>query len=824
MKKAGLYFWIFPLVFFVLYSCSTTKKGIINQEYHTLTTKYNVLFNGKEAFAVGKQILEQAYEDNFYELIPVEPINLRGENIDESSIVPGFDRAEEKAVKAIQKHSMNINGNQYNRQIDAAYLLLGKARYFDRRFFPALEAFNFLLKSGANQSIFVQGKIWREKTNIRLQNHELAIQNLKPIAKSLNPRNKFYPLANATVAEAFINLKEIDSAAYYMKRAALAAPKRRSKARYLFISGQLFESLEKTDSAQWAYEAITDLKRKAPRKFYINAKIKQTLLNRSSVFEDRIERIERLLKNYENKPFEHVLNRSLGSLYLEERQDSLALIHFNRSLESPSIDSYTQIENYQDLSDYYFGKGNYLKTGDYLDKLLPLFDESTVAHKKLKRKRENLTEVIVYEKTIQKTDSILSLLSMNQEEQLQFFQNYIDEQQSLAEKILESQTKKSQFLTQKSTQNAFYFYNPKVVLKGRQTYKANWGNRPNVDNWRQTASIQTVLSKTTLDSELSSKKAVFIQQTPESYVTALPKKENAKDSITRLNQKAYLQLGMIYKEKFGDFPLARMRLDTLLISNPPEAIAVQSLYHLYRMNEKEFPQVAAENKARLVTDYPDTSFARLLSDPDNYDDSGIITPETLYAKALDLFEKQDFKNVLREIESLEVVTSGSQMEPKIALLKAHTKGRLHGVTTWKEALQEVATNFSAVGEGINAKALIEQIEANNNLEEKGVIYKNYKWIFPFLNSNQRQSLAFYDQVKSILSTTKRNWIVSQDVYDETYSFVVIHGIRDTQEIEILKANQGMKSALALETLDNFVALTSQYRAYMKNKTWKNESK
>ena len=824
MKKAGLYFWIFPLVFFVLYSCSTTKKGIINQEYHTLTTKYNVLFNGKEAFAVGKQILEQAYEDNFYELIPVEPINLRGENIDESSIVPGFDRAEEKAVKAIQKHSMNINGNQYNRQIDAAYLLLGKARYFDRRFFPALEAFNFLLKSGANQSIFVQGKIWREKTNIRLQNHELAIQNLKPIAKSLNPRNKFYPLANATVAEAFINLKEIDSAAYYMKRAALAAPKRRSKARYLFISGQLFESLEKTDSAQWAYEAITDLKRKAPRKFYINAKIKQTLLNRSSVFEDRIERIERLLKNYENKPFEHVLNRSLGSLYLEERQDSLALIHFNRSLESPSIDSYTQIENYQDLSDYYFGKGNYLKTGDYLDKLLPLFDESTVAHKKLKRKRENLTEVIVYEKTIQKTDSILSLLSMNQEEQLQFFQNYIDEQQSLAEKILESQTKKSQFLTQKSTQNAFYFYNPKVVLKGRQTYKANWGNRPNVDNWRQTASIQTVLSKTTLDSELSSKKAVFIQQTPESYVTALPKKENAKDSITRLNQKAYLQLGMIYKEKFGDFPLARMRLDTLLISNPPEAIAVQALYHLYRMNEKEFPQVAAENKARLVTDYPDTSFARLLSDPDNYDDSGIITPETLYAKALDLFEKQDFKNVLREIESLEVVTSGSQMEPKIALLKAHTKGRLHGVTTWKEALQEVATNFSAVGEGINAKALIEQIEANNNLEEKGVIYKNYKWIFPFLNSNQRQSLAFYDQVKSILSTTKRNWIVSQDVYDETYSFVVIHGIRDTQEIEILKANKGMKSALALETLDNFVALTSQYRAYMKNKTWKNESK
>ena len=100
------------------------------------------------------------------------------------------------------------------------------------------------------------------------------------------------------------------------------------------------------------------------------------LLDNSTEFEDRIEHVERLLKNYENDPFEHVLNRTLGSLYLSENLDSLALVYFTRSLESPSIDSYTQIENYQNLADYYFSVGDYLKTGDYLDKLLPLFDEN----------------------------------------------------------------------------------------------------------------------------------------------------------------------------------------------------------------------------------------------------------------------------------------------------------------------------------------------------------------------------------------------------------------------------------------------------------------
>ena len=66
----------------------------------------------------------------------MEPIALNGEQMNQTTIVPGFGSAEEKAVKAIQKHSMNINGMQRNNKIDEAYLLLGKARYYDRRFFP----------------------------------------------------------------------------------------------------------------------------------------------------------------------------------------------------------------------------------------------------------------------------------------------------------------------------------------------------------------------------------------------------------------------------------------------------------------------------------------------------------------------------------------------------------------------------------------------------------------------------------------------------------------------------------------------------------------
>ena len=122
----------------LVFSCSTQKDKLLNRKYHTLNTKYNVLFNGKEALRIGESIIKSTIEDDFYEILEIDPILLKGENYEQNTIVPGFRKAEDKAVKAIQKHSMKFNGLEKNNQIDEAYLLLGKSRYYDRRFFPAI--------------------------------------------------------------------------------------------------------------------------------------------------------------------------------------------------------------------------------------------------------------------------------------------------------------------------------------------------------------------------------------------------------------------------------------------------------------------------------------------------------------------------------------------------------------------------------------------------------------------------------------------------------------------------------------------------------------
>src|SRR5210317_891747 len=152
------------LILILLASCSRKKDNFISRSWHSVGTEYNILYNGDLALEQGKTDLIGQYVDNYWEVLPVERMQIH-----EEIMMPGqsknqnFERAEEKAVKAIQKHSMNIKGKERNPQIDETYLLLGKARYYDQRFIPALEAFNYILFKYPASNNINHAKVWREK-------------------------------------------------------------------------------------------------------------------------------------------------------------------------------------------------------------------------------------------------------------------------------------------------------------------------------------------------------------------------------------------------------------------------------------------------------------------------------------------------------------------------------------------------------------------------------------------------------------------------------------------------------------------------------------
>jgi hypothetical protein len=804
---------------FLMWSCSTQKNKMLNRGYHSLNTKYNVLFNGKEAFNVGQSILEQAYDDNFFEFLEVEPIALNGERMDQTTVVPGFDRAEEKAVKAIQKHSMNINGIQRNNKIDEAYLLLGKARYYDRRFFPAMEAFNYLLENYADSKTYVEGRIWREKTNIRLRNNELAIKNLRSLARSITPSSRFHSPANAAISQAFINTKQLDSALYYIRNAALTAKNNRDKGRYYFLTGQLYESIKKPDSALWAFEQVVGLKRRTPRKYWINAQIKRLQIRSIRDSLDPMDSYEKLAKNYENYIFDHWINRAIGIHYFQQKQDSLGEHYLSQSLKSENLDLPTKQANYRDLANFNFAGGKYLVTGAYLDSLLNTLPEETLIKRRTQRERDNLDGVIKYENIAQTTDSLIYLSSLIKEAQIEYFQKYIEEKASKAlAKVATEEKGIFPFFSKGAQASTFYFYNLKLVVQGQQKFLSTWGDRPNSDNWAIASAISSMgEQREGIQEEEQSKNETFFVEKPQNYVDALPQTKAEIDSIKKLNQNAYLQLGMIYKESFKNYALAQDRLEHLIRLNPPSEIAAPALYHLYKINQNGLPQKAKLYFDQIVANHPESAYAKILTNPEEFGQSDFQTPENVYQSLFKIYQKGDFDQFEEKAESFRVLLSGTIVQPKYDLLMANFEGRLKGRQQWEKALKSIALKYPESPEAIKAQEMMERIKGTDSIANNKKIYLNYKWIFTFEVKDTASIKKIRSKLQEALEETPNTrWFLSEDRFDQDQTYLVLHGIRNRRKLNDWKKRFDGAENEILST-NNFVILSADYKKILLDK-------
>lgn len=775
-----------------------------------------MLFNGKEALSIGEAILYQNVQDNFLEVLPVEPILLRGEDQENKASIPSFSVAEEKAVKAIQKHSMKIGGQQRNRQIQEAYLLLGKARYFDRRFLPALEAFNFLLEdfSGSEKSYF-EAKLWREKTNLRLGNYALAVDNLKSLAQRIPFAEKHYAEVNATVAQAYFNLKNEEAALEYIRRAALAEKNRTTKARYRYIEAQLFEKAKKLDSAQLAFQSIVNWKRKSPRIFWMQAKLQSVRLRATLDSISPLPVLDRLAKLFENQPYLHLIHQQEARYLLAQQQDSLALQYFNKSLQSPGIDTATQMANYRELADYYFDKGIYLNTGAYLDSLLRIIPGEGRFKKTIQREREGLDEVVELETIIRSTDSILALTALTKEEQLRFFQEEIDRKRA-KELAAIKEEKKGLFSFNSNATNRFYFYNDRLLVSGRQAFLSSWGNRPNTDNWKRVSGENLVALEDTEQQEQSNTQDFFIE-TPAFFVEQIPTDSLAITSLEKDRKQAYLDVGILYKEKFNNPKLAFDRLSKVFLLNPTENQKVSALYHCYKLFEDQDETKAMTFKKTLLEDYPASPFAQIVRDPENYSLAENQTPTSIYERLYNAFENHEYQRVIEETANLAILVSGTKLSPKVAYLNAMATGRLEGEIALINALKKLIDLFPNSDEAALAKKAVQRLAQEEQLKHKRLTLKSYKWVFSF-PAQEQEIDSLVKQMQNLSEAENKAWKFTQDVYNATTNFIVVHtyGEQPDQAYFLKKWAQLPNFE---KKINNFVLLSAQYEQIQRLKNW-----
>ena len=795
----------------VLAGCSRKKDNFVSRNFHAVSTEYNTLYNGYNALEQGRANLNENYTDNYWEVLPIERMKITDE-----IILPGqsenddFAKAEEKAIKAVQKHGMNIKGKEKNPQIDESYLLLGKSRYFDQRFVPALEAFNYILYKYPASDKINQARIWREKTNLRLENNELAIENLKRLLyqESLDGQD----LADATsmLAQGYLNTKSVDSAITQLEIASNSTKSNDERGRYRFIQGQLYNSIGHKDSANIAFDKVIELNRKTPRIYLISAHIEKAKNFDFSTGNKLafLEHLTALEENRENRPFLDKIYHQIAEYHKDNSSDTIAVAYYNKSLRTGSQDKFLNAKNYETLGNMIFDKNEYKDAGAYYDSTMLNLKENSKLFRAIKRKRENLDDVIYYEDVAQRNDSILTLVNYSEEEKLAYFTDYTDDLKAKAEAQKEKEevanrsngiiSSPNQVNNSRGNSNnaTFYFYNPVTVAFGKNEFIKNWGERQLSDNWRWSnkSSVGSGQSVSNEDVVSASNEELF---DPKYYISLIPVEEKSIDSLKKDRNFAYYQLGLIYKDKFKEYELAKDKLQELLKSSPEERLVLPSKYNLYKIYELLNLNGEADiTKNDIITNHPDSRYASILLNPDVALGEDENSPENIYENVYKQFQNQDYLEVISKCDTNIIRFDGEAIVPKFEFLKAVTKARLYGFESYKEAVNYIALNYPNSPEGKKAEDMLQnvmpQLAKNEFVDDTTA--KHFKAIYQFEDTTDEETEAFIKELnEAILQVEHFELSTSKDMYTNNITFVVVHGLNSIQGAlgfgEILKDNK-----------------------------------
>jgi hypothetical protein len=338
----------------------------------------------------------------------------------------------------------------------------------------------------------------------------------------------------------------------------------------------------------------------------------------------------------------------------------------------------------------------------------------------------------------------------------------------------------------------FYFYNQTTVAKGKLDFKKKWGDRPYAENWRisqnKTNKVETVdeediedkENKEKLDKEKKSKEEE--KYTADFYIKQLPTDQKVIDSIGKERNFAYFQLGVIYKEKFKEYKLAVVKLETLLTNKPEERLVLPTMYNLFKLYELLDKDKALAMKNRIINEFPDSRYAQILGNRNGAGNLLTDTPEANYDKIFNQYNSGDIKGSLANLSIAIDQYNGEEIVPKFELLKANNLGRLKGLAEYKKTLNFVALNYPNSMEGKFAEELLKtNVPAMESLKFYEVKPLSWKILYQSKNPEDKGTKALQAKItKFITERSLDKLTMSYDIYTMDENFIVIHGLKDLE--------------------------------------------
>ena len=734
----------------LLVCCSPTKNTPIRRGYHNLTSKYNVYFNGNEAYKSGMDNIYSAHEDNFSLVLPIFVYSDKEAALTSYS---DMNRVIEKSEKCMRKHSITAkpktkknkklsdkkkefqNKNEYVKWIDNAEILEGKAKTIKQDYFAAIEQFSHIVHQYDEQDTKTEAYIWLARCYTEMEKYQQADDFISTVTGDMSKvsRKMMAPLAQ-TQADILLRQGRYADAIPYVETAVQTIRRdKREKIRLMYILAQLYQINEDNRKASEWYQKVID---KNPDYQYVfNARI-----NKASIFSSEsggsasLQReLTKMLKDDKNTDYLDQIYYALGNIAYNEMRDDDALWYFKQSIAASTTNDNQKSISYLAVADIYFDKPDYRNAQLYYDSAMVNLPHEYPDYQNIRRKAENLTDLVNCLETIQTQDSLQRLARMSESERNKIIDRKIQEVKNAeqAEKNRENEAKnelaQAQQMSRQNTQTGgkWYFYNQSSLSLGQDEFRKKWGSRKLEDNWRRSNKTVTEwddMLSTAENNEAEDTKKGLDNKSRDYYLVDIPLTDSAYKVSQQKMEEAYFNLGVVYKDKFADYPLAIDAFTDYMKKYPRSEKEVSAMFNLYKtyLLQKDYANADVYKKL-IIREYPETDYAKILNDPDYYKELERAENELnfMYQVTYRYFLNDECDNVNSTFRYVDSAYPDSRLMPKFALLNTLCMGKQTDSLTFESYLKTYIEKYPKSEEAGYARDVIAALNRKpHEVEEK----------------------------------------------------------------------------------------------------------
>ena len=834
-----LYKYLVLLILSIVLSyCSAEKNTGASRFYQGMTSRYNIYFNGYESYKAGLARISANYQDDYSALLKVF------ESSDPSTAsmcASDMERAIQKGSKLISLKSITakpefkdnkdlsekdkelLNMKEYNQWVDDSYLLIGKARFFKHEYNEAASVLNYCITDANDPYIKAEAAIWLARIDNETGNFPESLRLLNGLDITTDPgkslRSMYYP----TLADNFIKQKKYSEGIGPLEKSIGFASGKRTKYRLTYLLAQLCEKTGDASHAAAHYREV--IKLHPPYDVEFNARI-----NIAGVFdinsdnpEEITRELQRMLRDSKNKEFRDQIYFALGNITMKEGKNSEAIKYFEQSAKASTFNQNQKGKSYLALAGYYFDKKEYRDAGIFYDSATFYLDQKYPDYQSIQARSQDLGALTAQLDIIQHEDSLQRVAGMSETERNNLISTIIAQvvkDESEGKKtdnndrynVGQYYENERRFQDNIDQEGKWYFYNQTALTFGRTEFRKRWGNRKLEDNWRRANRSKINFTPATETAQNTGDSAAVVQdyKKPEFYLKDLPLNDSLLAISNDRIETAMMSAGKVYAERIPDIVKATETLEELNKRFPSSEFVPESLYALYNINKETNKQKSESYRQVLLQKYPDSEFARILSDPEYYEKklAEMKLAEKTYDDAYAAYLGERFTDAISISDDAIVKFPQNQLTPKFYLLRAYSTGRLNDERIFKEELNNVIKKYPGTPESNKASELIAylnqkrpELKVEEDKKISSEIYTSTdttaKFVFvliindPAFNLNQ----ASFDVISyNIDNYTNKNFKTEGAAVDKKYLQIVVSGFQNyTQAMNYYRSFKSEKS-------------------------------